>query len=75
MSERIDLSQNTFLRNISFLLRANLDLPRPRPYGHGWIISILSSIAHPSLETVTISIRLDHIEVIDTLDLSAFDRI
>ena len=55
-----------------------MDLPRARPCG--WIISILSSIAHPSLETVTISIHLGHImievnQVIDALDLFALDTL
>ena len=47
----------------------------PKPLSCGWIISILSSIALPSLETVTISIHLDHAEEIDALELSALDAL
>jgi hypothetical protein len=41
----------------------------PRPRSFGWIISIVSSITHPSLETVTITI-FDVQEEIDAHELS-----
>jgi hypothetical protein len=47
-----------------------------------WIIPIVSSIAHPSLETVAITIFLDHVqkrdhvqEEIDALELSTLDSL
>jgi hypothetical protein len=48
----------------------------PTPFSFGWIISILSSIAHPSLETVTITFLLQHVrQKIDLLELSTLDSL
>jgi hypothetical protein len=54
----IDLSQNISLRNIFFTLKF-WQLPSPSSFD--WIISIVSSIAHPSLETVTITMSVIYI--------------
>jgi hypothetical protein len=57
LSKQIDLSQNTSLRTITFnkiRLYANVTGPR----SCGWITSIVSGLAHPSLEFVTIAIFL-----------------
>ena len=74
LSKRIDLSQNTSLRKIFFnKIRLYADPPRSRSCG--WIISIISSIAHPSLEAVTFTILLGHVDEIDALELSALDTL
>ena len=72
--DHIDLSQNISLRDITFheiLLYVDL----LRPYSCDWIVSIVSSIAHPSLETVTIPIYYDDIDEIDKLELSTLDTL
>ena len=74
--EHIDLSQNTSLRDITFQeILISLDQFRLRPYSCDWIVSIVSSIAHPSLETVTIPICYQYIEDIDKLELSTLDTL
>ena len=47
----------------------------PRSLYCDWIFPILSSIAHPSLETVTMVIHFDHIEQIDEIDPLEFSAL
>lgn len=47
----------------------------PRPPSCDWIISIVSRISHRSLESVTITIFLDHVEELSALDLSGLDKL
>ena len=68
MSEEIDLSKNISLRNIYFSQHRHMP-------PCGWIISILSSVSHPSLESVTISVDHDSVEEIEALQLSTLDRL
>ena len=73
LSEGVDLSHHISLRNISFNDKFP---PADRWSCRIWIIPVLSSIAHPSLETVTmIYISLYHVEEIDLLELSALHRL
>ena len=41
----------------------------------GWIIPIVATIAHPSLETVTLSVHIADVKDIDTLELSALETL
>ena len=41
----------------------------------GWIIPIISTIAHSSLETVSIAVHVTHVKEMDTLELSALDTL
>ena len=52
------------------MLHANLWSPAPC----GWITSIVSGLAQPSLEFVTMVISLDHVREIDNLELSSLEN-
>jgi hypothetical protein len=74
LSQQIDLSQNTSLRNITFY-RIRLHENSRRLRSCGWITSIVSSLAHPSLEFVTLVIHIGHVKEIEALELSALDNL
>ena len=50
-----------------------MDRRPPRPCG--WIIPIISTIAHSSLETVSMEVHITHVKEMDTLELSALDTL
>ena len=52
-----------------------LYMDEPRPLPCEWIASIVSSIPHPSLKTVTMTIYVDNIEHIVAFELSALDTL
>ena len=73
LSKQIDLSQNSSLRTIFFNginLHRSSDLSR----SCGWITSIVSTLAHPSLEFVTIAF-LGNLEAIKTYELSGLENL
>ena len=50
-----------------------MDRLPPRPCG--WIIPIISTIAHSSLESVSIEVNVTHVKDIDALELFALDTL
>ena len=80
LSQQLDLSQNISLRNICLddIIEFRLDslvLPPGRPPSCDWIISIISRIAHHSLESVTLNIFPSYKEELNILGLSTLDTL